>query len=486
VKRMLLCSAILLVIAAMAPNAFADQKVKKRMTANGQSFDTTSYIKGQRSRDEMNFGQMQMITIRQCDLHQTITVMDRTKSYMIAKDPTSTSQPAKPATGAKTAPKEEVIEEEEAPVAGARKGGVVTINTSVQDTGETKDFFGYKARHIKTTMSMESSADACDPNQKTTMTTDGWYIDFHEKVQLCERPVTSASGPSSPMRQSQPTCQDKMRFTGSGLMASRNLGYPVDTTMTVTGKDGKTNTIRTQALEISSATLDPSLFDAPAGYRQASGYGDMMGMNMRGMLGAAMSGRASGAAPSRAEAPTPEAKGVKVGRKRVGTYEIGPKQAGKLRIGVVAFADPSGKVTDADVMRRTLMQNIEKYGYEAVPIDSRTQDAAMADAKTFECDYVTFNDLAAQTTPAQSAKKIGGLLGRAMSGGLAGAAVGGSNQAGGPFQGTVNYRLFKVATPDPTDPEMTKSAEAKGSSGGNDAMGRESKDIATQIVKDRS
>lgn len=172
-------------------------------------------------------------------------------------------------------------------------------------------------------------------------------------------------------------------------------------------------------------------------------------------------------------------------RRRVGTYEIGPKQPGKLRVCVVAFDDKSGKVTDADDLRRTLMQDIERFGYEAVPVDSRAQEAAMADAKAFECDYVVFNGLNQQAAPAVSAKKVGGFLGRAMTGGLAGAAVGAATDKdkGGPFQGTVDYRLFKVVS---TDPELSKSAEAKGDSGGHDAMNRESKDIAAQIQKDRT
>ena len=294
-KRLLLCSAIVLALVSMAPSARADQKVKKRMSIGQQSFDTTSYIKGQRARDEMNFGQMQMITIKQCDLHQTIQVNDRTRTYMVTKDATATPQPARPAAGAKSAPREEVIEEEEPLAEGAHKGGTVTINTTVQDTGETRDFFGYKARHVKTSMTTESSADACSPNQKMQMTTDGWYIDFQEKSQVCERPQTPMSmSEGGPMRRSQPTCQDKIRFTGSGVMAMRKMGYPVDLTTTVIDKDGKQNSFRQQALEISSASLDAGLFDAPAGYRETKSYMDMMGLSLGSMMGAAARNRATG------------------------------------------------------------------------------------------------------------------------------------------------------------------------------------------------
>jgi hypothetical protein len=181
---------------ALATELYADQKVKKRMSVGQQSFDTTSYIKGQRSRDEMNFGPMTMITIHQCDLGQDISVNERTRTYMVTK--TGAKIPTAPPAGAKGAQQE--VEFEPPAPEGARKGGTITIDTSVQDTGEKKDFFGYEARHIKTSMHMQTSADACDPNKNTTIVTDGWYIHFKEKYQSCERPMATAAQGAAPSR----------------------------------------------------------------------------------------------------------------------------------------------------------------------------------------------------------------------------------------------------------------------------------------------
>lgn len=485
-KRLLSLCVVCLVMVAFATELYADQKVKKRMSVGGQTFDTTSYIKGQRSRDEMNFGQFQMVTIHQCDLGQDISINDRTKTYMVTKTGASVPKPATGAkAGAKAAPQEEMDYEPPAPE-GARKGGVVTISTSVQDTGERKDFFGYQARHIKTSMHMQSSPDACDPNKSTTMATDGWYISFKEKVQFCERPMASGDS-GGPMRRSEPSCVDKMRFTGPGVMSMMNQGYPVDVTTTVTDEKGKATSFRQQALEISAASLDASLFDTPAGYRQAKNYADMMGM---GGMGSMMGAMARGSMGSRAAAPTPEtgrrgsmtpeARGTGVARRRVGTFEIGPKAPGKLRVGVVAFNDKSGKMTDADKLRRSLMEGIEHYGYEAVPIDSQSQDAAMKDAKDLDCDYIVFNDMAPKMSNTQAAKKLGGFMGRMAVGGLAGAAMGGSS-GGNFFEGTVDFQLYKLATPE--NASLTGTNQAQGKDGGQNAMDKESKDVAKQIAK---
>src|ERR1051326_1125265 len=112
VKRVTSICATCLVMVALATQLYADQKVKKRMSVSGQSFDTTSFIKGQRTRDEMNFGggQFQMITIHQCDLGQDIVLNDRTKTYMINKTGATGAKASTPGAkaGAKGAQAEEM------------------------------------------------------------------------------------------------------------------------------------------------------------------------------------------------------------------------------------------------------------------------------------------------------------------------------------------------------------------------------------------
>ena len=143
--------------------ANADTKVKIKQTSGGQTYENTTYIKGKRQRSETNGGQM--ISVTQCDLRRNITIMPQMQAYMIqpfggdasATNTTNTPRPA-------SQPGE------------VTKGGVVTSTITTRDTGERKQMHGYQARHIITTMVMESSPDACSET-KTKMEIDGWYID---------------------------------------------------------------------------------------------------------------------------------------------------------------------------------------------------------------------------------------------------------------------------------------------------------------------
>src|SRR5688572_7458183 len=151
----------------MSGAASADTKVKTRQTSGGQTYENTSYIKGKRQRSEMNGGQM--VTVTQCDLQRNITIMPEARTYMIQpydqpSGQTSTSTAAN--TSNRPAPSQPTV----------TKGGVVTSTVTTRDTGERKQMFGYTARHIITTMVMDSSPDACSP-MKTKMEIDGWYID---------------------------------------------------------------------------------------------------------------------------------------------------------------------------------------------------------------------------------------------------------------------------------------------------------------------
>src|SRR5262245_8003331 len=148
-------------LSMLSATAIADTKVKSRQTSGGQTYESTSYIKGKRQRSETNNGQM--IMIQQCDLRRNIQIMPQMKVYMIQPyDQPSTSSTA-PATTTSTSQ----------PV---KKGGVVTSTVTTKDTGERKQMLGYTARHIITTMEMKSSPDACSQNN-TRMEIDGWYID---------------------------------------------------------------------------------------------------------------------------------------------------------------------------------------------------------------------------------------------------------------------------------------------------------------------
>ena len=231
--------------------ASADTKVKTRQTSGGQTYENATYIKGKRQRTETNNGQM--IMLQQCDLRRNIQIMPQAQAYIV--------QPYdQPATS--NAPNNAASTSQPNPV---KKGGVVTSVVTTKDTGERKQMFGYTARHIITTMVMDSSPDACSP-VKNKMQIDGWYIDAAFALE-CD----SSQAYTNYRPQAGGGCQDRYETKQIGMAKK---GFPVWEKMTMFGPDGTTESFSTinEVVEFSQATLDASLFDVPAGYREVKDF----------------------------------------------------------------------------------------------------------------------------------------------------------------------------------------------------------------------
>jgi hypothetical protein len=146
--------------------AASDLKIKSRMTVGGQAIETMTMIKGPRERSETHTGYgMDVVNLTQCDLKRTVQISDKTRKYIITPMDAGDAN-ANPATRG--------VPDTAGP---ARRGGVITYVMTSTDTGERKEMFGFQARHVKTSISIESSPDACNPSNQR-METDGWYIDF--------------------------------------------------------------------------------------------------------------------------------------------------------------------------------------------------------------------------------------------------------------------------------------------------------------------
>ena len=228
--------------------ASADTKVKTRQTSGGQTYENTSYIKGKRQRSEMNNGQM--VVLQQCDLRRNIQIMPQAQAYII--------QPYDNATTA-TSPGQANSQP-----GTTTKGGLITSTVTTKDTGERKQMIGYTARHIITTMETQSSPEACS-QMKSKMEIDGWYIDAAFAVDcdsgLAYKPYTSPQSGG---------CQD--RYVTKQVGAAKR-GYPVWEKTTMFDQNGVASfsTIN-EVVEFSNATLEASLFDVPAGYREVKDF----------------------------------------------------------------------------------------------------------------------------------------------------------------------------------------------------------------------
>ena len=208
----------LLAVLGCSTVASADLKIKTRTTVQGHTTEGTVYIKGARERNEMSFGgRGGSVSITQCDQKRMITITG--DQCMVMSMGGDASCPATPSMGAMA---REMAGAEPTPT---RKGGVVTITRSSTDTGERQDMFGYKARHIKTSMTMESSPDACNQSH-LKMETDGWYADLSAGFSCSDESYRSMACSGS-----KRGCSDRMVMKGGGGGA---LGYPLKQTSTVT------------------------------------------------------------------------------------------------------------------------------------------------------------------------------------------------------------------------------------------------------------
>ena len=412
----------LIVLIAFSSFAAADLKIKTRTTVQGHTSEGTVYIKGARERNEMSYGgRGASATITQCDQKRIVTVMG--DQCMVMSMGGESACPARPsmtgmmrgmAGGEPPAP---------------RKGGVVTIARTANDTGEKQDMFGYKARHIKSSMVMESSPDACNQSHMK-MEIDGWYADLSAQFS-CGEEMYRSMACNSPG--SKPGCVDRIVMKGGG---GTPLGYPMKQTTTMISDQG-TFTMTTEVVEISTTTLDPPLFEMPPGCHV---------MDMSAMAGGKPPASHEESAPEPAAAPTPAAKPAAAAAPA--PAPVAPKTAGVVRVGVVKIKDMSGQSLPTDNLRLNLMSEIERNKMEAVPLEAEAPYADVAsEARAKQCDYVVF------TVP--SAIKD------ANTGGLPPASLPkGVTLDPAKFQALSTMTLYKVENPKPELTDLPLAADA--------------------------
>jgi len=422
-----------------APNRpVSDFKVKYKVTMNAggqvQSSETVTMIKGARERSESKMGYYDSINITQCDLKRTIQINDKVKKYLITPmevdTTTASSTPAAPATPTPTTP--------------SRTGGIVTYVTTSVDTGERREMFGFTARHVKTSTSIQSSPDACNPNNMRTEL-DGWYIDLSVDFNC------NVGGPAATYsRPAAGGCRDQVKFRREG---NGKVGYPLIETMTMYDASGRATFSNTkEVLELSRQSLDIALFDIPAGYTQAMSQQEMYSAPSA----AEMMGNVTGATPGNvasASTPSPAANEA--------------KRPGAVRVGVVQINNKSGKPVAADTLRLRLIGEIQGSGIDAIALNGTSAAELDAEAKAKQCDYILYSDLATLKM-----SKLGGLFGSVTgSGGL------------GKTESKMEYKLFAVGE---TSPRLQSSSSAKEEGDENSAgvaISAEARAVVSEVKK---
>jgi hypothetical protein len=397
----------------------ADTKVKSRQTSGGQTYENTSYIKGKRQRSETNNGQM--IMIQQCDLRRNIQVMPQPRVYMVQPydNPTTTTtngtvRPVQPST----------------------KGGVVTSTITTKDTGERKQMFGYTARHIITTMVMESSPDACSQT-KSKMEFDGWYIDATFALECANQRTQSSYQP-----QPNGGCQDRYETKQIG---TAKKGYPVweKTTMFDANGNPSFSTLN-EVIELSQATLDQGLFEIPEGYREVKDYASMYS------AASSSSSASTGDNGSSHSGIAANVQSMASNNNSSASSTVGSKKEGIVRLGLATVK--TGSVGEglnardlAAAVQNTLTKHLQDPKIEVVAIEAKLPSAIDAEAKLKECDYVIYANV--------SHKKGGGGFG-GMFGSSTASIVGSSVGYGGGHAAV-------VATQVATQVAMSENIKAK-------------------------
>lgn len=415
-----LCATILtLVLLAMASEA-QDLHIKKNVSVGGYVASTMeTSIKGARTRDVTTTAGVSTVTVRQCDLKQTVTINEQAQTYYLAKDPqdAAAARAAALATGA--------------PVAEST-GGKITVTSTVTDTGERKTMYGFPARHLKIKVTEESSEKACSQVHQS-FDIDGWYADVSKEMAGCNMYVPA-------VQQSQ-GCQDEIveKHSGSG-----KPGYPLSQSLTMPSPDGPT-TVTIAVSEITKQPLDKALFDIPEGYKQASSLAELRGMPQ--MTQAAAPGGAA-QAPTWGQQPQAQAGGVPPGMGNGGQkpgaqmmnpmammsqamaqqgmanpyaagarggmagmpasqatgapiaipQALGPKAAGMIRIGVAPPDAQVGQGSNAGADYSTPIRNamillMAGPAVEVAALDSHVPLQLQAEAQQKQCDYILFSSV---------------------------------------------------------------------------------------------
>jgi hypothetical protein len=402
--------------------------------------ENTTMLKGARERSEMKLGGgMDLINVTQCDLKRTIQISDSTRKYVITPmENVDSSLNTGPSTVDVSEP--------------SRRGGVVTYTATSVDTGERKEMFGFQARHIKKTMVVDSSADACSP-VKMRMETDGWYIDFSFGLNCETGRQQMMGGPAA-----RGGCRDRVRFNQQG---AGRTGYALVETTTSYGPDGRVSFTSTrEVIDLSREPLDAALFDVPAGYVETQNTQELYGMPSMNAMSQSMSQGNSTAASDRNE------------MSGNGTGNGNRKAPGAIRVGVVQINNRSGRLLATDSLRGRLIGEIQGDGVEAVALNAFSPTEAEIEAKLKQCDFILYTDLTALKISA--AKKLGGMFGKAT-----GIGSGGVDKT----EAKVEFKLFAVSDPAPRLQSAATAKEEGDEQSAGTAIDQEAKQVSAEARK---
>src|SRR6185312_15305987 len=326
--------------------------------------------------------------------------------------------------------------------------GTVTLNIDRKDTGERQSFFGYKARHIKTTATTEGGSGACAGNLQ--IATDGWYIDapITASCSSAEREILLRSLEAH-------HCEDRVLTKASGV---ETLGIPVLIDTKASNGSGAQIEVRQETANIEVDTLDPALFAPPDDFTEVASYRDLIAPQNSLIGGQAIPNSGLNFPPVTKAGPNENGKGAVAGATHATTGE----KSGVLKIGITQVTSSTDQSFSVEGLQQELANQVNFLGGRAVilPADPNDRDAANEQAKQQGCDYVVFTEITDFRT-ASVGQKLGRVLNR---GGLGG--VGGNGN--GRVEIVANVKVFQ---PDVFTPALDGTTNFRGNDVTNTAVG---------------
>lgn len=256
-------SGLLILVFGMFPT-FADYKLTQQRSGVGDKMiqEFTVYAKGVRTRSEQKMimegmppeaaammakNSPNFVTLQQCDLKQDVTLSEPKKSYFIDYYDWSSRPPE---------------EQKRRPNQKVTIKGTMTISSVVTDSGKRQQMFGLTAKWLKVVRTFESSADSCDGKKSFRFEEEGWYVNLILENQTCDMPKAPPS---------EGGCRPKLI-----VKSMQNPGFLLEGISTMYQNEKLTGTNKTKTTDLSTATLDQSLFEIPKDWTEVDSLSELM------------------------------------------------------------------------------------------------------------------------------------------------------------------------------------------------------------------
>jgi hypothetical protein len=251
---------VVVALLCASTTARADVRVRWRDTS-APTYEETLYLKGPSQRREGRSTQrdgsvMRWAFINDCARHQFIWLDLVNSRYTLA------------AGGVPFAVIAAFNEQQFPAPAPPGVRGTLFETTTVTDTGERREMFGFNARRLKTLTTWRVEPDGCDAGA-ARVETDGWYVDLLYGVDCS--PDLSGAIPRTFVEIGAGKCLSKRFNTRKYLFRRRyegqaRLGFPLNETTSAYDERGVVREKTREVLELSTDALDDALFTVPAGY----------------------------------------------------------------------------------------------------------------------------------------------------------------------------------------------------------------------------